>query len=930
MGDRRLRLSGAFLGLLGLILSFVSLPASAHTVNDPAANNVYNGTWPPNSSTVWNQPATNPPIGSSCGIDVGILIDRSGSIADAGQQTNMRNSAKAIVTSLAGTPSRVGVWSFGNDSSATGTADYPAQQLTSVGGVNGPAGVTSLSATIDSIPIVSGVATNWEAGFNSVHVSSVAHTAPKLLFVLTDGKPTVHIDDSATGGTTNNDDVDGGIRTANLVKGDGTRVFGVGIGAGIDASTLGLVANPVAYNGSNFTTAGYTLTSFSELESTLRTLVTELCGGSVTVEKLADNGSGTFQPASGWDFTLDPTNAQIPNQTKSTDANGQANFKIDSFASEQVTLTENLAAKPGYQLLADQLSCTNSNGPNPTLTPVLNGVQFNLGPTDIVSCTFKNKKQFVDLGIAKSDGGVSTVPGGNVTYTLTYGNKGNAPAPNTVITETVPANTTVDLGVGPADGKNDGWLCNGANSGVWPAGTTCTRAVGTVAAGASGLTVPFTVTVVNPAPFGLSLITNTATIGYDGSVGPDTNPADNTATDTTPVSVNPGLTITKKVVAAGQPCSGAVDSLTIVAGQSVTYCYVVTNPGNGPTVNVKVRDDNATPGNPADDFDVVLTGLTDQDGDGQPDDLAAGATATGQSANKVFNSGGTYTNTATATGGGKTVTDTATVTVTQPSLNIVKTAVKTGDACPGTDGATLTVVTGQDVTYCYVVTNPGNAPLLNVAVRDDNGTPGNPADDFDVTLTGLSELGGGQGKDLAAGGTATGTSSPKSFDAVGTVTNIATATGKSASGATFSKTDDATVTVTQPAVNLVKTVVKTGQACPGIDGVPLTVVAGQSVTYCYVVTNPGNAPLLNVKVRDDNGTPANPADDFDVTLTGLSELGGGQGKDLAAGATATGTSAPKVIDGTGSVTNIATAGGVSASQRSTVDRRRRRDHPSPG
>ena len=74
--------------------------------------------------------------------------------------------------------------------------------------------------------------------------ASVANVAPELLFVLTDGQPTVHMDDDATGGTTNNDDVDGGIRTANLVKGDGTRVFGVGIGAGIDASTLGLVANP--------------------------------------------------------------------------------------------------------------------------------------------------------------------------------------------------------------------------------------------------------------------------------------------------------------------------------------------------------------------------------------------------------------------------------------------------------------------------------------------------------------------------------------------------------------------------------------------------------------------------------------------------------------------------------------------------------------
>jgi len=661
----RLHLMGAFCSLVALLLTLVSMagPVSAHTVANPAANDVYSGTWPP-SGAGWTLSATNPALNPSCGIDVGILVDRSGSIADAGQQTNMRDSAKAIVQSLAGTPSQVGVWSFGNDSSAMGTATHPAQQLTAVGGLNGPAGVSSLNATIDSIPIVSDVATNWEAGFDAVHVASVANHAPDLLFVLTDGQPTVHVDDALTGGVTNNDDVDGGILTANLVKGDGTRVFGVGIGAGIDATTLALVGNPEAYDGSNFPTAGYTLTSFVELQETLRALVTQLCGGSVTVQKLADEGDGTFVPASGWEFVLDPTNAELPSQIKSTDAGGQANFDLDSASTEQVILTENLGAKPGYEYLADQLVCANSTGATPALTPVVNGVQFDLGPADIVSCTFKNKKQFVDLGIVKSDGGVSTVPGGEVAYTLTYTNKGNTAAPNSVITEQVPANATFDLGAGPADGKNDGWVCNASQSGVWPAGTTCKRAVGTIAAGASGLTVPFTVTVVNPAPFGLTEIVNTATIGYDDSIGPDTNPGDNTSTDRTPVSVDPQITIIKTVAVAGQPCPG-VDNLTVASGQAVTYCYAVSNPGNAPTTNVQVRDDNATPTDSSDDFNVTLTGLSDQDGDGQADDLAAGATVTGQSADRAFAAGGTFVNVATATGGNKTVTDTATVVVTE-------------------------------------------------------------------------------------------------------------------------------------------------------------------------------------------------------------------------------------------------------------------------
>ncbi|OBQ17337.1 MAG: hypothetical protein AN481_18935, partial [Aphanizomenon flos-aquae LD13] len=60
-----------------------------------------------------------------------------------------------------------------------------------------------------------------------------------------------------------------------------------------------------------------------------------------------------------------------------------------------------------------------------------------------------------------------------------------------------------------------------------------------------------------------------------------------------------------------------------------------------------------------------------------------------------------------------------------PSIEVIKTA---GDA---TDGATLTTLAGN-VTYSYKVRNMGDVVLSNVTVKDDNGTPGNPSDDFIV------------------------------------------------------------------------------------------------------------------------------------------------------------------------------------------------------
>ena len=164
-----------------------------------------------------------------------------------------------------------------------------------------------------------------------------------------------------------------------------------------------------------------------------------------------------------------------------------------------------------------------------------------------------------DLRISKSDGGATTTPGGTIVYTLNYTNTGNQGATGVVLSETVPANTTFNAGASSA-----GWSCATGS----PAGTSCTLSVGGLNAGNSGSRT-FAVTVVNPIAAGVSQISNTATIADDGANGADPTPANNSASDTTPITAAPDLALTKS--------DGGVSA---APGDTINYTLTITNTGN--------------------------------------------------------------------------------------------------------------------------------------------------------------------------------------------------------------------------------------------------------------------------------------------------------------------------------------------------------------
>jgi len=174
-----------------------------------------------------------------------------------------------------------------------------------------------------------------------------------------------------------------------------------------------------------------------------------------------------------------------------------------------------------------------------------------------------------DLVITKTDGGITAVPGDVVTYTLSYNNIGNQHATGAAVTETVPLNTAYN-----AAGSTAGWVCSGGGA----AGQPCVYTIGNLNVGSSG-TLSFAVQIDPSLPAGVTEITNVVFIADDGTNGVDPNLTNNTATETTPVTAEPLLTLSKTDGVA-----------TATPGQTLTYVLTITNTGDQGATNVTLTD----------------------------------------------------------------------------------------------------------------------------------------------------------------------------------------------------------------------------------------------------------------------------------------------------------------------------------------------------
>ncbi len=551
-------------------------------------------------------PNTNPSIEETCGLDATLILDASGSIQSAGAVNTVRNAGRDLMLALKDTNSTLRITQFATfsgelsgrvpvNSTTTGTGGALASGLAKyyTPPPPRPAGVTIYNG--GSIENNALTWTNWEDGIKGID-------RPELAIFMTDGDPTAYnasatrtnVNTSSTGTA-----LDNAITQANILKSAGTRVLVVGVGTGLTSATsqdrLKKISGPQLEK-SAAALAGKTInqvdavafSDFAALGAFMRSVVTSLCGNSVTVQKLAQSAADAdYVPTTGWDITVaptvtggfswvDPLGPDNSAQTRATSgAQGTAAFQWKpKVADQKATVTVSEGVKTDFT--ADRWTCEvkAADGTTTTVSGSIGNTpsfQFQMTPSDVAACKIYNDFNYAPgISITKEaadDPVRGNAAGWDQTYTFKVTNTGNAPL--SVVKPVDPKCSSISAPTG--SGAATGLLQPGV---TWT--YTCQATIGPLA------------TVTTP----LNVVNTASVVGID----PDGNSvsAQNTAT----VAVKtPRIQIDKtaKETLSGDPIA---DGGSVPAGTRVTYMYAVTNTGNdilSLTRATAVTDDTCQP-----------------------------------------------------------------------------------------------------------------------------------------------------------------------------------------------------------------------------------------------------------------------------------------------------------------------------------------------
>ena len=363
------------------------------------------------------RPGTNPNLPPRCGINVMLVLDKSGSIESSGQTENVRKATRAFLDALSGTGASVSITDF----SSTAAQQVPYTTVT-------PQTIAGVFETyLTQVYRPSGW-TNWQAAFSEVKKANASQPLADLVVFITDGDPTArtNANGSVTTGLREGDvtAMRPAAEEADKVKAQGSHVFALGVGSAVTSSDsadrLTAISGPDEYPDVAFEQADFTLVqNFADLAARLRQIVLELCEGSVTVTKLVDEGDGLYHADPGWQFTASvstspgsyawlqpapPPETGPRSQFTKTDGTASYQWKpSNSTATSTVTLTE--TSKPGFVFVDATCSTSTptrtgqhrrSRGSATGIPPVT------IGPGQYATCVVRNRVTTGTIEIEKA------------------------------------------------------------------------------------------------------------------------------------------------------------------------------------------------------------------------------------------------------------------------------------------------------------------------------------------------------------------------------------------------------------------------------------------------------------------------------------------------------------------------------------------------
>lgn len=338
----------------------------------------------------------NPDLSARCGLDVNLVVDRSGSIG--AENTTVQKAAQTLVDALVGTPSRVRLASFSSTAlvhpggDALGTSDLGSWQWEPVAGF--------------AVPVLpSGGGTNVEGGLEVVRRGPGPVGALTVLFtdgvpnerylVSPDGHPGIYVGDADARPEARDE--------ANMLKALGTHVLAIGVGDA-DVSVLRELSGPddLAAGGVVEAADYLEVGSFGDLVTAFRSMAQRMCASTLSVTKVLVDSRGVETVGVGWTFevTLDratsmwnqPKGGSGASGTIVTGSGGTATAAwVDAQQSEASVIEHQVFP---YEL--DSVSCTSDRfdgaGRQPVaVTRVESGFRVPVGGQVAVYCRVVNR-----------------------------------------------------------------------------------------------------------------------------------------------------------------------------------------------------------------------------------------------------------------------------------------------------------------------------------------------------------------------------------------------------------------------------------------------------------------------------------------------------------------------------------------------------------